>query len=103
MANSAMTNSRMDSPKATGSALLDDLGRSMPRPRVGTLDIDDRDDRGGLVLVDDRLHSVDDAGERDLPFQEGHDGDLVRGVHHRREREPQTADTVGEIDRGEGF
>ena len=73
------------------------------RPGVGTLDVHDRDDRAGLVFVHHGLDEVDDAGEWDLAFQERHDGDLVRGVHDRREREPQTADAVCEVDRGEGF
>src|SRR6266516_5457797 len=63
---------------------LDDLDRSLARPMVRALDAHDRDDRGGVVLIDHRLHDLDDPRQCDLPFQEGHDRDLVRGVQDRK-------------------
>jgi hypothetical protein len=50
------------------------------------------------VFIDDRLDDLHDARELDLPFEERHHGDLVRGVHHRGEREAEAADAVGEVD-----
>src|SRR5512133_1057928 len=43
-----------------GSTGFDDLGRAMPGPRVGALEVDDREHRRGrLVLVDDGLNDLD--------------------------------------------
>src|SRR2546428_7870993 len=79
-------------------AFLDDLSSALARPPIGALDVDDGDDRSRLVLVHERLHQFDDAGQWDLPLQERHHRDLVRGVHHGREGEPKAADSVGEVD-----
>ena len=48
-----------------------------------------------------RLDDLDDPREGDLPLQEGHDRHLVGRVHHGREGEAETADAIGQIDRGE--
>src|SRR6266566_2817538 len=85
----------------TGLPFLDDLDRALAGPMVRAFDVHDRDDRGGVVLVDHRLHDLDDPRQRDLPFQEGHDRDLVRSVHDGGEGQPEPADPVGEVHRGE--
>src|SRR3990172_9925345 len=83
---------------------LDDLGGASTGPRVGPLEVHHRGHRGGrLVLVHDRRHDLDDAGERDLALEEGHDRDLVGRAHDRGEGEPELAHAVGEVDRREGF
>src|SRR5439155_26334293 len=87
----------------TGLPFLDDLDRALAGPMVRAFDVHDRDDRGGVVLIDNRLYDPDDPRQRDLPLQAGHDGDLARCVHDRGAGQPEPADPAGEGHGGEGL
>src|SRR2546425_5829376 len=77
---------------------LDDLGRSSACPTVRALQRDLGDHARALVFVQHGAHDLWDVDESDLPFEEGHDGHLVRRVQHRRVGQAEAPGPVGEVD-----